>query len=73
MVDRTNHDLDDAFEDHPPGESVNRPARGKRRKSAKGQRDAIRRRAFKVLALLADLSQSQRSAVLKAAERLSKA
>lgn len=74
-TERRNPDLDDVFLDH-AGEPINQPARGKpkrRRPATAGGRDRIRRRAFRVLALLADLTAEQRSAVLKAAERLNRA
>jgi hypothetical protein len=39
---------------------------------APGKRDLPRQKAFKVLALLSDLNAAERSAVLKAAERLNR-
>lgn len=66
---RPNKDLDAAF----AGPPVNEFPKGKRRKQATGDRDKVRRRAFRVLALLSDLPAKQRLAVLRAAERLNRA
>lgn len=49
------------------------PLPKRKRKAAALKRDAARRRAFKVLALLSDLDAPQRSQVLKVAMRLSTA
>jgi hypothetical protein len=68
---RTNADLDTVFYDAEPVNSHHLPKQ-RRKKPAPGKRDAIRRRAFKVLALLADLGSADRLAVLKAAERLNR-
>jgi hypothetical protein len=71
MPTRHNPDLDAFMEG---GEPVNQPPRGqRRRRKVAGSRDKIRRRAFRVLALLADLAADDRLAVLKAAERLNRA
>ena len=43
----------------------------RRRKSCRLKRDAAKRRAFKLLALLADLDAPQRAQVLKVASKLS--
>jgi hypothetical protein len=70
---RDNPDLDSAFYGATGSiNSLNLP-KPRRRKVASGKRDALRRRAFKVLALLADLGSADRLAVLKSAERLNKA
>jgi hypothetical protein len=47
--------------------------RKRRRKAARLKRDQARRRAFRVLALLADLDAPQRAQVLKVATKLSTA
>jgi hypothetical protein len=65
---RDNQDLDDVFMNH--GEEK---PKTKRRKRVTGAQDAIRRRAFRVLAILADLGGKDRLKVLKAAERLNRA
>jgi hypothetical protein len=50
------------------------PKRGKaKRKAVRLKRDAARRHAFKVLALLSDLDAPQRAQVLKVAAKLSTA
>jgi hypothetical protein len=70
---RDNPDLDTAF--YGATESVNstRLPKQRRKKPAPGKQDLLRRKAFKVLALLADLNAVDRLAVLKAAERLNRA
>jgi hypothetical protein len=47
--------------------------RKRTRKAGAPDRDQVRRRAFRVLALLADLDAQGRARVLKAAERLNRA
>jgi hypothetical protein len=69
---RDNPDLDAAFFDAEPVNSTRLPKQRKR-KPAPGKRDLLRRRAFKVLAILADLGSADRLAVLRAAERLNRA
>jgi len=64
---RDNPDLDSFMR-----ETADKP-RKRRRKAVRLKRDAARRRAFKVLALLADLDAPQRAQVLKVAARLSNA
>ena len=68
---RENPDLDAVF-DGATAATLPLPREKKRRKE-KTDRDVIRRRAFRVLALLADLDARHRLAVLKAAERLNRA
>lgn len=73
---RANPDLDAVFGIDSTVENVNEFPRKRpkvKRKREPGSRDLIRRKAFKVLALLADLTAKQRMAVLKAAERLNRA
>jgi hypothetical protein len=65
---RTNPDLDDFM-----SETETTPVRRRRRKSPVLKSDAVRRRAFKVLAILADLDIKTRERVLKKAINLSKA
>jgi hypothetical protein len=72
MSTRINSDLDAAFYVAEPVTSHRLPKQ-RRKKPAPGKRDAVRRRAFKVLAILADLGSADRLAVLKAAERLNRA
>jgi hypothetical protein len=69
---RSNADLDAAFYD---AEAVTSPRlpKQRKRKLVPGKRDVVRRRAFKVLALLSDLGSADRLAVLRAAERLNRA
>ncbi len=62
---RTNPDLDDFMTD-------TQPTRKRRRKSPVIKTDAVRRRAFKVLAILADLDAKTRDRVLRKAINLSK-
>jgi hypothetical protein len=69
---RDNQDLDAAFYDAEPVNSTRLPKQ-RRKKPAPGKRDVIRRRAFKVLGMLADLPAAERLAVLRACERLNKA
>jgi hypothetical protein len=65
------NDVDAVFND---GERLDQlPRRTKQRRKATGDRDVIRRRAFRVLSLLGDLPTPQRLAVLKAALRLNRA
>jgi len=67
---RNNHDLDAAFGDAEPLNSTRLPKQKRRRKH---DRDQVRRRAFRVLALLADLTARERLMVLQAATRLNRA
>jgi hypothetical protein len=69
---RTNEDLDAMFADAPPVNSHRLPKQ-RRRSKTPGKRDQLRRRAFRVLALLADLGAADRLLVLRAAERLNRA
>jgi hypothetical protein len=70
---RPNPDLDSVFLNSTEDINSTRLPRQRRKKPAPGKRDLIRRKAFKVLALLSDLSAGDRLAVLKAAERLNRA
>jgi hypothetical protein len=66
---RPNDDLDAILGDVPP---INGPlprAKAKRRKPTLDP-DQVRRRAFRLLALIADLSAGDRLRVIRAAERL---
>lgn len=69
---RDNADLDAAFQDGPSLTSPRLPKQ-RRKKPTPGKRDLIRRKAFRVLALLSDLGAADRLAVLKAAERPNRA
>jgi hypothetical protein len=76
MSQRPNPDLDDVFLGAAdPGPTPNGPVKPKKRKrSAAGlDRDKTRRIAFKLLALLADLSAPDREKVLKCALRIHRA
>jgi hypothetical protein len=73
MTLRNNDDLDAVFDGAESLTSHRLPKQKQRRKAAPGRRDQIRRRAFRVLAILADMGAADRAAVLKAAERLNKA
>lgn len=68
-IDRDNPDLDDFMADTEPG------ARKKRRKRRASvvKADDVRRRAFRVLAVLADLDAKTRDRILRKALALSKA
>jgi hypothetical protein len=66
---RRSPDLDAILGDVPPINGKLPKAKAKRCKSAR-DRDAVRRRAFRVLSLLADLSAGDRLRVIRAAERL---
>ena len=67
---RDNPDLDDVFLNH----AAERPKPVKpRRRRQSGNRDKVRRYAFRVLALLAGLDATDRERVLKAAQRLNRA
>jgi hypothetical protein len=79
---RHNADLDDVCFNHqggpvnklPPEHSAKKPTKSwTRKRRATGAADKVRRRAFRVLALLADLGAAERSRVLQAAERLNRA
>jgi hypothetical protein len=71
MTLRPNDDLDRVFND---GERLDQlPRRTKKRRKATGDRDVVRRKAFRVLAILADLPAGERLKVLKAAVRLNRA
>jgi hypothetical protein len=70
---RDNSDLDRVFLGSTDNVNSTRLPKQRRKKAAPGKRDALRRRAFKVLAILADLGSADRLAVLKAAERLNRA
>jgi hypothetical protein len=68
------NDVIDMLKEHQPEADFSSAEPTKPPKKAKpGQRDVIRRRAFKVLALLSDLGAAERTAVLKAAVRLNRA
>jgi hypothetical protein len=69
---RENADLDSVFFNAEPATSPRLP-KERRKKPAPGKRDVIRRRAFRALAMLADLGSSDRLAVLQAAERVNRA
>jgi hypothetical protein len=73
MVERRNDDLDAAFGEAASVNDNHLPRTRKTRRKASGDRDRIRRKAFRVLALLADLPAGERLAVLRAAERLNRA
>lgn len=70
-VERTNDALDEFMQER------RHPDRPRRRRKGKAQprlkRDGQKRRAFRVLALLADLDRPNRTAVLKVAQELSDA
>jgi hypothetical protein len=70
---RPNPDLDSVFLGSVENVNSTRLPKQRRKKPAPGKRDLLRRKAFKVLALLADLGSADRLAVLKAAERLNRA
>jgi hypothetical protein len=63
----------DVFLGHTGEPAASRKLPKGRRKRSPGDRDAVRRRAFKVLALLADLDAKERAKVLQAAARLNRA
>lgn len=67
MTDRINTDLDDFMAE--TADTAPRKRRKPRR--TKMARDAVKRRAFRVLAILADLDASQRERVLRMASKLS--
>lgn len=68
---RNNDDLDAAFADAPSVNGTKLPP-AKRRRKAGDRRDQLRRRAFRLLAQIADLNARDRAAVLKTAERLNR-
>jgi hypothetical protein len=77
---RENPDLDRFMRDTDPDATPiklklarQRQQRKRTRKAGSPDRDQVRRRAFRVLALLADLDAPGRARVLKAAERLNRA
>jgi hypothetical protein len=64
---RDNPDLDDFMEQT----EDKAPAKRRRRRVVKMPRDAIKRRAFRVLAILSDLDSTQRERVLSMASKIS--
>lgn len=65
---RSNPELDDFMDD-----TEDKPAKKRRKKRVQVPSDVIKRRAFKVLAVISDLDRSQRHRVLQMAAKISKA
>jgi hypothetical protein len=70
---RLNPDLDAAFLGAAGDINSLKLPKQRRKKAAPGKRDVLRRKAFRVLALLSDLNAADRLAVLRTAERLNRA